>query len=95
MAGDGFVLSEGAEESLWEKQVGLGYSTVVVADGRLYTMGYDQEKGLDSVIGESGDRGEPFMHWPGAFTGDPALKFLTFLLKPRDEEKEAVLCFAC
>lgn len=39
----------GKDENLWEAQVGLGYSTVAVADGRLYTMGYDKASGLDSV----------------------------------------------
>ena len=43
-------LSEGKEEPLWESEVGLGYSTVTVKDGRLFTMGYDREEGLDSVF---------------------------------------------
>jgi len=43
-------LSEGKEEHLWETEVGLGYSTVTVKDGRLFTMGYDREQGLDSVF---------------------------------------------
>ncbi|MEM9801148.1 MAG: hypothetical protein AAGA20_12545, partial [Planctomycetota bacterium] len=42
--------SEGKEEDLWRVELGLGYSTVSVADGRLYTMGYDREAGLDSVF---------------------------------------------
>ncbi len=41
--------SAGKEEHLWEAQLGLGYSTVSVADGRLYTMGYDAEAKLDVV----------------------------------------------
>jgi len=41
--------SAGAEEHLWEAELGLGYSTVSVQDGRLVTMGYDEESGLDSV----------------------------------------------
>ncbi|MEM9378865.1 MAG: PQQ-binding-like beta-propeller repeat protein [Planctomycetota bacterium] len=43
-------VSEGKEEDLWRVELGLGYSTVSVADGRLYTMGYDREAGLDSVF---------------------------------------------
>ncbi len=41
--------STGKEESLWEMEVGLGYSTVTIADGRLFTMGYDVDAGLDLV----------------------------------------------
>ena len=41
--------SEGVEQDLWRKEVGLGYSTVVVADGRLFTMGYDKDTGLDTI----------------------------------------------
>lgn len=41
--------SEGAEENIWEVQVGLGYSTMVVAEGRVVTMGYDVDAGLDLV----------------------------------------------
>ena len=41
--------SEGAAESLWEAELGLGYSTVSVVDGRLFTMGYDDAAGLDTV----------------------------------------------
>lgn len=39
----------GKEDPLWVREVGLGYSTVVVQDGRLFTMGYDREEGLDVV----------------------------------------------
>lgn len=41
--------SEGKAEDLWRAELGLGYSTVTVADGRLYTMGYDKDAHLDSV----------------------------------------------
>lgn len=41
--------STGKPEDLWRVELGLGYSTVVVQDGRLFTMGYDKEAGLDSV----------------------------------------------
>ncbi|MDA1265054.1 MAG: PQQ-binding-like beta-propeller repeat protein, partial [Planctomycetota bacterium] len=39
----------GADEHLWTKELGLGYSTFSVAAGRLYSMGYDRETGLDTV----------------------------------------------
>ena len=42
-------VSVGRDDSLWDTEVGLGYSTVVVQDGRLYTMGYDVEAGIDMV----------------------------------------------
>jgi len=42
--------SAGKEEHLWQTEVGLGYSTVSVAGGRLYTMGYDVEAGLDMIF---------------------------------------------
>ena len=41
--------SEGKKEDLWRTELGLGYSTVSVADGRVFTMGYDKESGLDTV----------------------------------------------
>ena len=40
---------EGKEEALWEAQLGLGYSAVAVKDGRLLTMGYDKDAGLDII----------------------------------------------
>ena len=39
----------GQEKSLFELNVGLGYSTVTVAGGRLYTMGYDRDGGIDVI----------------------------------------------
>ncbi len=42
-------VAEGKEESLWEMEVGLGYSSVSIANGLLYTMGYDAEAGLDVI----------------------------------------------
>lgn len=43
-------VSEGKAESLFEVEVGLGYSTVSVVGDRLYTMGYDKDAGLDMVF---------------------------------------------
>jgi outer membrane protein assembly factor BamB len=42
--------SEGKPDPLWEAELGLGYSTVSIAGGKLYTMGYDVELGLDVVF---------------------------------------------
>jgi outer membrane protein assembly factor BamB len=41
--------SEGKEESLWELEVGLGYSAVSIRDGRLYTMGFDEDLQEDLI----------------------------------------------
>jgi outer membrane protein assembly factor BamB len=43
-------VSDGAEVPLWTADVGAGYSCPSIAGGRLVTMGYDAEAGLDSVI---------------------------------------------
>jgi outer membrane protein assembly factor BamB len=40
---------EGAEEPLWEMNVGLGYSTVSIQDGRLFTMGHNEENQEDLI----------------------------------------------
>lgn len=38
---------KGAAEPLWRAQVGLGYSSVAVAEKRLFTLGYDKDTELD------------------------------------------------
>jgi len=40
---------EGKEEPLWKQNVGLGYSTVSIAGGRLYTQGHDEEAQEDTI----------------------------------------------
>ncbi len=40
---------QGKTEPIWKRTVGLGYSSMSVADGRLFTMGYDVEAGLDGI----------------------------------------------
>jgi len=52
-------------ENLWEASVGLGYSTVSVADGRLYTLGYDVEQELDVVFCLDAETGEEL--WTHAY----------------------------
>jgi outer membrane protein assembly factor BamB len=41
---------KGKPEPLWKTQLGIGYSSVAVANGRLYTLGYDKELELDVVF---------------------------------------------
>ena len=42
--------SVGAETPLWSARVGLGYSNVSIAGGRLYTLGHDPEALRDNVV---------------------------------------------
>ena len=42
-------LPEGRPEPLWTAEVGLGYSSFSIANGRLYTMGFDNEVALDVI----------------------------------------------
>lgn len=50
--------AEGKSEPLWAKQLGLGHSSFAVAHGRVYTLGYDVEAGLDSVFCFDAETGE-------------------------------------
>ncbi len=50
--------SEGAAEDLWKREVGLGYSTVSIRDGLLYTSGFDEEAGMDVVWCLDAETGE-------------------------------------
>ena len=36
-------------KTLWTKDVGMGYSTVSIADGRLFTQGHDKEEKQDTI----------------------------------------------
>ncbi len=40
---------EGKDEALWEKNVGIGYSTVSIQNGQLYTQGHNVELQEDAV----------------------------------------------
>lgn len=42
--------ADGQADKLWSKNVGLGYSTVSIAEGRLYTQGHDQAKQQDTIF---------------------------------------------
>ncbi|MEM7307810.1 MAG: PQQ-binding-like beta-propeller repeat protein [Planctomycetota bacterium] len=61
-------LAEGQPEALWRKEVGLGYSSVTVGGGRLYTMGYDEEAGLDRILCLDARSGEEL--WSHAFEAE-------------------------
>jgi outer membrane protein assembly factor BamB len=56
---------KGKAESLWESEVGLGYSSVTIAAGRLYTTGHDPEAGLDVVWCLDAESGEEI--WAHAY----------------------------
>ena len=40
----------GQADPLWTKSLGLGHSSFAVADGRVFTLGYDVEAGVDAVF---------------------------------------------
>ncbi len=40
----------GSTEPLWTRSLGLGHSSFAVADGRVFTLGYDADQGLDTVF---------------------------------------------
>ena len=50
---------EGKPDPLWRVQVGLGYSAVAVQAGRVFTIGYDPEKELDTVFAFDEASGRP------------------------------------
>ena len=51
-------VSEGKAEDLWARDLGLGYSSVSIHDGHLYTMGYDDDAGEDVIWCLSATTGE-------------------------------------
>jgi outer membrane protein assembly factor BamB len=55
---------EGKTEPLWEKNVGLGYSTVSIQDGRLYTVGHLKEYEEDLVLCLDAKSGEVIWEHP-------------------------------
>jgi outer membrane protein assembly factor BamB len=57
----------GKAESAWSRAVGLGYSSVVVRDDRLWTMGFDAERQLDIIHCLDAATGKPvWSHTYGA-----------------------------
>jgi len=51
--------AEGKPEPLWRAQLGLGYSSFAIQGGRLFTLGYDAEKKLDTVFCLDAASGKP------------------------------------
>ncbi|MFT7542395.1 MAG: outer membrane protein assembly factor BamB [Gammaproteobacteria bacterium] len=49
---------EGADEPLWSAEVGLGYSSIVIENERLYTLGFDVETEMDFVWCMEAETGE-------------------------------------
>jgi outer membrane protein assembly factor BamB len=63
----------GQAEALWTKQVGLGYSTMSITDGRLYTIGFDGEAGRDVVLCLDALSGEEL--WRHTYPANKMAKF--------------------
>lgn len=68
--------SEGRAEPLWTADIGLGYSTFSIVDGRLYTVGWDEETEKDVVYCLDAKTGEelwrhtyPAQKWSKAHDG--------------------------
>jgi outer membrane protein assembly factor BamB len=57
--------SSGKEEDLWRSEVGLGYSCVSIAQGRLFTKGYDAGLEMDVVFCLDAETGEEL--WTHAY----------------------------
>ena len=76
--GDGISLetawsSAGKQGDVWRAQVGLGYSSVTLADGKLYTKGFDQEGELDVVWCLDAKTGEEL--WAHAYPAQILAKY--------------------
>lgn len=41
--------ANGVEKPVWKASVGLGYSCVAISDGRLFTLGFDEQSSVDVV----------------------------------------------
>lgn len=66
-------VSEGKEESVWSTNVGLGYSTFSISEGRLYTAGWDEESGNDRIYCFDAKSGEEI--WRYEFPAEKWAKF--------------------
>ncbi|MHC5005344.1 MAG: outer membrane protein assembly factor BamB family protein, partial [Planctomycetota bacterium] len=49
----------GRAADLWRLDVGLGHSSFAAVDGRLYTLGYDEARRLDTIYCLDAETGEP------------------------------------
>ncbi|MCZ6837199.1 MAG: PQQ-binding-like beta-propeller repeat protein [Planctomycetota bacterium] len=55
----------GKSEALWSASIGMGYSSFVIRDGLVYTMGFSEAKGEDSVFCFNATTGEKI--WEHSF----------------------------
>ncbi len=58
----------GTNGTLWAKNIGFGHSSFAVANGRLYAMGYDNERGLDVIHCMNPETGEEI--WTHTYEAD-------------------------
>jgi len=58
---------------VWAADVGLGYSTVSIAGGRLYTLGHDAEAGEDTIVCLDAKTGE--RRWAHTFSAERMNKY--------------------
>lgn len=65
--------SEGKAEAVWTAEVGLGYSTFSISDGRLYTAGWDEATEKDIVYCLDAETGEEL--WRHTYPADKWAKF--------------------
>ncbi len=56
--------SAGAEEPLWKREVGCGHSSVSIVEGRLYTLGFMAEDGMDVIWCLDARSGEELWAFP-------------------------------
>lgn len=64
--------AEGEGKVLWTKAVGMGYSTVSIADGRLFTIGHDKDAQQDTVYCLDAQTGK--QHWSHEFASKTMAK---------------------
>ncbi|MFT5154364.1 MAG: outer membrane protein assembly factor BamB, partial [Planctomycetota bacterium] len=60
--------STGATEPLWRTELGLGHSSFAVVGNRVYTLGYDADKGLDTVFCLDVGSGQPI--WTHSYASE-------------------------
>ena len=58
----------GKPEALWTRQLGLGHSSFAVANGRVFTLGYDEGQSLDTVYCLDATSGE--VVWSHSYSAD-------------------------
>lgn len=58
----------GSAVPLWTTDLGLGHSSFAIADGRVFTLGYDREAGLDRVFCFDATTGDE--HWRHEYPAD-------------------------